>query len=68
MCYPEPDIHVYTANSRRRSRLIVREKTNLVRIIVGNKTSDKRRVDEMRVKESVKKKLVGSTRAGRVDK
>ena len=45
-------------------------KNNLVRIIVGAKRPDLRRMDEMRVeigmKESVKKKLVNSTRVGHV--
>ena len=47
------------------------EKNNLVKIIVGVKRADKRRVDKMRVevgvKESVKKELMGSVWAGRVE-
>ena len=34
---------------------------NWIRIIVGVKRADKRRIEELRVKESVKKKLVRSS-------
>ena len=49
----------------------LREK-KLARIIVGVKRAEKRIIDEIRVeidvKERVKKKLVRSTRAGRVER